>query len=254
MARPDSASSSSRNGCQRRWLSTQSGDRPSPPGSCSAAAASMPVAARLAPSPAVPRSTTATARPARASRQATERPISPAPITATSARSGRRSVPSEVAGPLRRPIVCALVACTLVSTVARRELDSARWPDDARGLRRPVQSLRRYEPDQVRRISAPTEAEGPAVQRCLSPLPGISLERPEFGEREPVRQPPATARRAGRRKSAALDPTLNNPCRAGRSPSPRRCRRGGGCRAARDRPTGSRRRASTSGAARTGSC
>jgi hypothetical protein len=49
--------------------------------------------------------------------------------------------------------------------------------DDRRALE--IQSLRRYEPDQVRRISALTSSTA-AAQRFLSPLSGISLEVVEF--------------------------------------------------------------------------
>jgi hypothetical protein len=39
-----------------------------------------------------------------------------------------------------------------------------------------IQSLRRYEPDQVRRISTPPVMPEGLAQWFLSPLPGISLE------------------------------------------------------------------------------
>jgi hypothetical protein len=42
-----------------------------------------------------------------------------------------------------------------------------------------IQSLRRYEPDQVRRISALANSTA-AAQRFLSPLSGISLEVGKF--------------------------------------------------------------------------
>ncbi len=140
---------------------------------------------------------------------------------------------------------------------------------------------------------APTCRPVTTVQRCLSPLPGISLERtviwasmgaPSTGEGHRVGDCPGVARRAtldggaksvprsgfegtnvrsntersesqvSGRERRRLRSAVNQTCRGGRSPCPRRSRRGGGCRAARDRPTGSRRRASTSAAARSGSC
>src|SRR5215472_14016655 len=48
----------------------------------------MPVAARLAPAPAVARSNTATERPRNASRHAIDKPMTPAPTTATSTAAG----------------------------------------------------------------------------------------------------------------------------------------------------------------------
>ena len=57
-----------------------------------------------------------------------------------------------------------------------------------------IQSLRRYEPDQVRRISALTCGDA-AAQRFLSPLSGISLECSECGaltcRRQPAAMPPS---------------------------------------------------------------
>ena len=77
--------------CVCRWdLKRSAPMRLSPPASESAAAASIPVAARLAPDPTSPLSTTTTIRPDRASRQAMDMPMIPAPTTTTSALSGRR--------------------------------------------------------------------------------------------------------------------------------------------------------------------
>ena len=53
-----------------------------------------------------------------------------------------------------------------------------------------IQSLRRYEPDQVRRISALTGSKA-AAQRFLSPLSGISLEYGQCDARNGERQPAA---------------------------------------------------------------
>src|SRR5712671_6518910 len=88
ISRPDCASRAERNAGHCRWLSSASARRSWHPGSCSAAAASMPVAARLAPAPAVARSNTATERPRNASRHAIDKPMTPAPTTAISTAPG----------------------------------------------------------------------------------------------------------------------------------------------------------------------
>ena len=66
----------------QRWPAGASASSASSPGSVSTPAASMPAAAQLAPCPASPRSNTSTVQPACASRQATPRPITPAPMMA----------------------------------------------------------------------------------------------------------------------------------------------------------------------------
>src|ERR1700680_850309 len=77
---PEASFSSRAKSGHRRWLSRASGKSGSSPGSVSTAAASIPAAAQLAPCPAAPRSYTVTWQPACASRQATPRPTTPAPM------------------------------------------------------------------------------------------------------------------------------------------------------------------------------
>ncbi len=80
--RPDAASSSAANAGQSNWLRRHRPNSVCSPGSASSPAASMPAAAELAPCPTMPRSNTATAQPACASRQPIARPITPPPMTA----------------------------------------------------------------------------------------------------------------------------------------------------------------------------
>src|SRR5579871_4817489 len=138
----------------------------------------MPVAARLAPAPAVARSNTATESPRNASRQAIDKPMTPAPTTATSTAAG--IVPGDVwdaaqcgcgvlaAGGL--PIDPAGGHAACIKKTSTR-FGWRFWPLVVGDL----QSLRRCEPGQVQRISAL-----PVGQRFLSPLSGISLERAAF--------------------------------------------------------------------------
>ena len=111
------------------------------------------------------RSNTATDRPRRASRHAIDRPITPAPTTATSTCAGSAS---------RCGLVGVLVERRRLQPLANRgscyrtTTSSASPPgfggemefDDRGGARNP--SLRRYEPDQVRRISALTATLRPS--------------------------------------------------------------------------------------------
>jgi len=136
----------------------------------------MPVAARLVPVPDWARSNTATDRPRRASRHAIDKPMTPAPITATSTRGGSVDCRAASSEDERGAAFSRSPTATVLSeqkTIGVSALSGEELGFDVRRALE-IQSLRRYEPDQVRRISALT-GNAPA-QRFLSPLSGISLE------------------------------------------------------------------------------
>ncbi len=172
----DSASSCERNSGHSRWLSIASASRSSPPGSCSAAAASMPVAARLVPPPASLAvehgDGQAAAREPPRDRQADDAGADHGDVDA---RGKARLRPLSAA--VARRLQPLADRDGVVGTAGHRHLrllSAERLEfDDRRALE--IQSLRRYEPDQVRRISALTSSSA-AAQRFLSPLSGISLE------------------------------------------------------------------------------
>ena len=133
----------------------------------------MPVAAKLVPVPASPRSNTATVRPRSTSRQAIDSPMTPAPITATSTRAGsgrfKSSWVARCGGLSRSPIAMDVSELKITRSPPPLVRRSDR---SSMAGRSKSQSLRRYKPDQVRRISALTRRNDAGSSGFSAPCRG----------------------------------------------------------------------------------
>src|SRR5579864_6503399 len=138
----------------------------------------MPVAARLAPAPAPARSNTATRSPRRASRHAIIRPITPAPITATSTAGGIAAVASTLCD-TDTPDCAPVPSDSARKAPVARETPCIKPPLGSGGDWRFRLNLHPYAG--ANRVRFKGFPRCRTAQRFLSPLSGISLEQPYLG-------------------------------------------------------------------------